>query len=130
MSWDVFDLVMAIKRALGLLRGYELSPSVLAQYKCSVCGVSGVKLWRAIHSADHAWCSKCGMAQAGLPDIDIDDEGMHIANGWRTEQILPNSEEGQTLIPWVPDPDGKTWDTEVPPEACMWWRVLPTRGQK
>lgn len=133
MSKDVHksDLVMAISRAVGFLRGYELPPSVLARYKCSFCGVSGVKLWRAVHSDDEAWCSKCGMAQAGLPDT-IDDEGMYVAEysgraDGRSDSIY-NPKKGKNLLPWVPAPDGETWGyTSVPPEGCEWWRTLPTR---
>ena len=133
MSSDVFksDLFMAMGRAVGFLRGYELPREVLARYKCSFCGVSGVKLWRGIGTAEEAWCAKCAMKQAGFPD-SIDDEGMHVseysgrADG-RSDQIY-NPEQGQSLLPWIPAPDGETWGyTSVPPEGCEWWRALPTR---
>lgn len=88
--------------------------------------VPGVKLWRGIGSAQEAWCATCGMAQAGLPDT-LDVEGKHETDYGRTDQIY-SPKLGQSLLPWVPAPDGETWGyTSVPPEGCEWWRTLPTR---
>ena len=47
------DLIVAIARAAGFLRGYRLEPGVLRRYCCSFCGMDGVKLWEA-------WC--CNVA--------------------------------------------------------------------
>jgi hypothetical protein len=124
------DLLYAISNALGFLRGYLLPKDVLDAYRCTFCGKSGVKLWRAIHSAREAWCSACGTAQAGLADT-VDDQGK-IESGLglgygRSDQIY-SSQQGDNLLPYVPTPDGETWGyTSVPPEGCHWWRSLPTR---
>lgn len=130
---DKTGLSLAISKALGFLRGYELPPEVLARYHCTFCGVSGVKLWRGWGSAQEAWCCKCGTEQAGLPD-DADENGRvpteypsHIDG--RSDQIY-SPKKGQNLLPWVPCPDGETWGyMSVPPEGCEWWRTLPTRRE-
>ena len=76
---------------------------------------------------------QCGTAQAGLLDM-IDDEG-RIPSRYggrldgKSDQIY-SPEQGINLLPWVPTPDGETWGyTSVPPEACAWWRALPTRRE-
>lgn len=125
------DLVVVIAKALGFLRGYKLPPETLEKYRCSFCGVSGVKLWRSIGSDRDAWCSKCGTEQAGLPDT-IDDEGKILDRlsgkvGGRSDQIY-SPKKGLNLLPYVPTPDGETWGyTSVPAEGCEWWKQLPTR---
>jgi hypothetical protein len=130
MSKDRSDFVTAISRAVGLLRGYELPRSVLDKYQCSFCGVSGVKLWRGIGTADQAWCSKCGMAQAGYPDA-IDYNGRHSCGEYGPSDQIYSPKQGQNLLPWVPTPDGETWGySSVPPEGCEWWRALPTRVEQ
>lgn len=124
------DLMEVVDKALGLLRGYELPLEVLAKYKCSVCDISGVKLWRPVNSSEQAWCAKCGMAQAGLSET-INDDGTHVVNRIRdsgrwSDQIY-NPTQGQNLIPWVPTSEGFSWGYGcVPPEGCVWWRSLPT----
>jgi hypothetical protein len=126
------DLFVALGEALGFLRGYLLPKEVLDGYRCSFCGARGVKLWRTVHSAAEAWCSRCGTAQAGLADT-IDAEGRIAAlysgrADGRSDQIY-SPDQGQNLLPWVPAPDGGTWGyTSVPPEGCHWWRSLPTRA--
>lgn len=128
---DKIDLFVAMSEALGLLRGYEPSEEVLAKYRCTFCGISGVKLWRAVHSAEEAWCCKCGTAQAGLPDT-INENGKlasSVMDGQLTDQIY-SPHQGCNLLPWVPCVDGGTWGyTSVPPEGCEWWRNLPTRKE-
>jgi hypothetical protein len=131
-AWDKSvtkgDMIVAAARALGFLTGYELPQAVLANYVCSHCDASGVKLWRAAHSAQEAWCSRCGTSQAGLEDA-IDEQGkMESTIGCgRTDQIY-SSKQGLNLLPWVPDADGSTWGyTSVPAAGVEWWRQLPTR---
>ena len=132
MWWDPeirkHDLVMDISQALGYLRGYVLPPEIIAAYRCTFCGTEGVKLWRAIHSDREAGCSRCGTAQAGLPDtINEDGELIDSIDGRPSDQIY-SSKQGLNLLPYVPTLDGETWGyTSVPPEGCLWWKSLPTR---
>lgn len=121
------DLVEPIAEAVGYLRGYALPPDVLARYVCGTCGARDVKLWRAVHDASRGWCAKCAMAQAGYPDV-IDDRGKHEAGDYGPSDQVYSPAKGQSLLPWVPAPDGAAWCyTSVPPEGCVWWRELPTR---
>lgn len=131
---DKVDLFCAIADALGWLRGYCLSQDRWLAYRCTVCGVHGVKLWRAAHSDSEAWCSACGCAQAGLTD-EVDDEGRRPSElscglDRKSDQIY-SPKQGCCLLPYVPAPDGGTWGyTSVPPEGCHWWRLLPTRKKE
>lgn len=127
------DLYCVIAEALGWLRGYELPAEAWAAYRCTFCGAGGVKLWRAAHSDSQALCSRCGTAQAGLPD-DVDENGRRPSEyssriDRKSDQIY-SPEKGLSLLPYVPCPDGGTWGyTSVPPEGCHWWRSLPTRKE-
>jgi hypothetical protein len=113
--------------------GREAEEDVMAysppmeKYSCSYCGTSGVKLWRAIHSGEEAWCARCATRQAGLPD-DIDDDGRRFSMGQKSDQVY-SPELGLNLLPYVPTPDGSgTWGYSSVPEAGVWWwRNLPTR---
>jgi hypothetical protein len=125
---DKFYFITKASEALGVLRGHELPPEVLAKYVCHVCGVSGVKLWRvASSSCIEGYCSKCGTAQAGLPDT-VDERGkIESKFGDRSDKIY-SSKKGCGLVPWVIDTDGSTWGyTSVAPQGCVWWSQLPTR---
>lgn len=119
-------MFLAAHRAKGVLTGYLLPPEVLDRYVCSTCGIRGVKLWRAVHSAQEAWCAHCGTKQAGLPN-NIDREGRGPCEfGGLSDQIY-SSKKGLNLLPWVPDADGETWGyTSIPSEGVEWWRNLPT----
>lgn len=121
------DVFVPMAEAVGYLRGYQLRDDTVSEYVCGDCGARGVKLWRAVHDSSRGWCSKCGTAQAGLPD-EIDSDGRHPSKfGGMSDQIY-NPEQGTSLLPFVPAPDGETWGyTSVPSEGCLWWRHLPTR---
>lgn len=126
---NLYDLTMCLSDAGGYIRGYLMDPLVSERYVCSTCGARGVKLWRGIGDASEAWCSKCGMAQAGYEDT-VDALGKHTEGRHGISDQIYNPEQGQNLLPYVPAPNegGGTWGyTSVPPEGCLWWQHLPTR---
>lgn len=96
-------------------------------YRCSHCGVHGVKLWRPAGDSSEKWCATCGTAQAGLPD-NIDQFGRREGEyGW-SDQIY-SSNQGLNLVPCIVDPLlGGFWGyTSVPQPGVNWWHNLPTR---
>lgn len=131
---DVYELIPVIERAIGHIKGYNPD---LTDYKCSCCGVTGVKLWRQSYTASPGWCSKCGTAQAGREDT-VDEDGRILRvdeldgtelHGDKIDQIY-GWKQGKGLLPWVPREDGETWGYgHVPPEGVLWWRTLPTRKE-
>lgn len=78
-------------------------------YVCSVCGTTGVKLWRPYQScAVHLFCGACAEK----------DQGKTID--------LSVSDQCRWLVPAVPTLDGSWWGyTSVPAEGCAWWKALP-----
>jgi len=87
-------------------------------YVCSVCGDSGVRLWRqsnTIASCIELMCRGCALKNQtgkghmqGLEGIKTD------CIGW--------------LVPAVPTEEGNTfWGyTSVPPSGVKWWYSLPS----
>jgi len=118
---------------LSYLKGYRPSEGQIEKYHCQKCGRMGVKLWRYTHDGSEGLCSFHATDQAGLRD-EIDEVGkmgMKILPEdeyeERSDQIY-NPEQGSNMLPWVPCPVEGTWGySSVPPEACRWWRELPTR---
>lgn len=91
---------------------------VPADYICTICHVTGCRLWRPYElEADciPLLCVGCGAKDQGMEDVTFG----------RTDRI-------GTLIPAVPAPYDKRrtyWGyTAVPAEALAWWRRLPLRG--
>ncbi len=82
-------------------------------YKCSACGVHGVKLWRQSSVFADAVTLMCG-------DCTVRDQG-HALD-------LSQSDQCWGRCPAIPDLAGSWWGyTSVPPEGCAWWKALPLR---
>ncbi len=93
-------------------------------YRCTVCDVHGVRLWRQYQtcaSAIELMCCDCAALDQGKLGKDdrshsLDDDGDQI--GW--------------MIPAVPTEEGDTyWGyTSVPQAGCDWWYALPMRVEQ
>lgn len=104
-----------------MLFDYTLGTAPKA-YKCSQCGVTHVKMWRAYMSFDSSlFCARCAALHTGKDISSIN------ANGILKSDLGEGDQIGH-LIPAVPTEHGKSyWGyTAVPPEAVKWWQDLPT----
>lgn len=98
-------------------------------YRCATCGAHGVKLWReymtSVDDPELACCDCAGKNQA--VDVGRIDANGTLPSGYgdRTDQI-------GWRVPAVPMENGQTfWPyTTAPPDACEWWRRLPSRKRK
>jgi hypothetical protein len=96
------------------------------EYKCTVCGATGVKLWRQYQTfLEHInlLCGPCALNDQKLfGDTIIDTEGKILTNyGIRTDSI-------GWLVPAIPDDTGTFWGyLSVPSHLVDWWRRLPLR---
>lgn len=85
-------------------------PEVPKTYKCSKCGIRGVKLWRPYNSFNiELLCAACAeIDQKKKVDLEKSDQ-----IGW--------------FIPAVPSEDGVGyWGyTSVPQAGVDWWKKLP-----
>ncbi len=96
------------------------------RYRCTSCGVHGVKLWREyqtiarVTTLECATCAIKSQKKTGTVDENAlwDDPTMP---GRKTDQI-------GWRIPAVPTEDGSTfWGySSVPGAAVVWWKRLPT----
>ncbi len=101
------------------------SKTVPANYKCQVCGASGIKLWRMyMTTAPDLLCASCAAKDQGQ-DISTLDEHGELDNGYGggTDQI-------GWFIPAVPSPDGSYWGyASIPERASRWWMRLPNKKE-
>jgi len=86
------------------------------EYKCSVCGASGVKLWREYnmffnHQTYRCVDCACHNQKKAVAEVNI-------ASGW-----VGN------LVAAVPTPDGESyWGlSSIPKDGVDWWQRLPLR---
>lgn len=101
-----------------------------SSYRCTCCGVGGVKLWREYQTfLEHQklYCATCA-GEAQKEDVsDIDAAGLRSCEigAGRTDQI-------GWLIPAVPTENNDTfWGyTSVPQAGVEWWKRLPTLSAK
>lgn len=81
-----------------------------ADYVCTTCKATGVKLWRESHTFLDSLSLACAAccAKEGHP-VDLSD-----------------SDQTMRRVPAVPDLRGSYWGyTSVPPEGVAWWKALP-----
>lgn len=86
----------------------------LDNYKCSVCDITGVKLWResSFCLPVDLFCIECGKKNQDLPDWNFNSKY------GRTDQL-------GNLLPAVPTEDGSFWGySSVPSNDCRWWHQL------
>ena len=85
-------------------------------YRCQVCGVIGVKLWRYYQTMKlELFCVECAHKEQ--------DKEMKIKNGF-----LEGCDQVGWLVPAVPtfDPLQSYWGyTSVPNVGVLWWARLP-----
>lgn len=106
-------------------------------YKCSVCKIHGVKLWRQYQTfADQLelMCAECAIKDQSSGEsssisklavkgpILVDEDGRHEGEHGKSDQI-------GWLVPAVPDEEGYSyWGyTSVPQAGVNWWKQLPTK---
>lgn len=107
----------------------DYSQGAPPEYKCSKCGVTGVKLWRWYGSQCPALvCAECASHISGVGSgvsISVDDEGMH------TDELGERTDKIGGYIPAYPTQDGKAYwgyqATKRPNGASAWWKRLATR---
>lgn len=105
------------------------SPTPPAGYRCSTCGVHGVKLWREYQtflSHQTLSCGACACRAAGddYQAVEDPDRPGHVRCG-RTGRLY--GDQIGWRVPAVPTADGETyWGySSVPDEGCRWWYALP-----
>ena len=85
-------------------------------YRCSECGVRGVKLWRPPNCGSPLKCARC------LTDKPIDAEGLNEGEFGKSDQVgwyLP-------AVPTTEGPESYWGYTSVPDDRVKWWKELPT----
>jgi hypothetical protein len=103
------------------------SKEVPDNYRCTVCGRHGCKMWRQYNTmADYIelLCVDCAMKDQKVL-YAVDDNGYHKSEfGDRIDQI-------EWLIPAIPTDGIDTyWGyTSVPQNGVKWWRRLPLRAK-
>lgn len=93
-------------------------------YKCSVCGARGKKMWRQYQtflSHIELMCAECALK-------DQKKQGPVDELGYLQDDLCGRIDQIGWMIPAVPDEEGQTyWGyTSVPQEGVLWWRRLPT----
>src|SRR5688572_17950138 len=98
-----------------------------ADYKCSKCGATGIKLWRQYQTfADYIdlLCAADAMKAEKKKGV-VGEDGKRESEYGMTDQI-------GDLVPAVPTQEGDTyWGyTSVPQDGVDWWKRLPTRKEQ
>jgi len=93
-------------------------------YRCGVCKITGVKLWREYQTfSPKLLCVRCACRNQNVP-CNVDDDGK------RPSELHPSMRTDQIgwYVPAIPDEEGiGFWGyTSVPERGCAWWRNLPT----
>ena len=90
----------------------ESSAPTCAEQVCTVCGASGVRIWRPAQSwPDRLLCFTCACA----------DQHKDIV-----EMAAEKSDQIGWLVPAVPDGEGSWWGyTSVPQAGVDAWHALP-----
>lgn len=104
---------------------YEPGAKIPKGYRCTTCGVHGVKLWREYQTcADQTElvCCVCAGKSQNEDVSNINPEGEILTkHGDRTDSI-------GWRVPAIPTEEGDTfWGyTTVPRAGVLWWKSLPT----
>jgi len=83
-------------------------------YACSICGASGVKLWRQYQTLAERVLLMC-------LEHALEDQKANLSSG----RFYPNGDQIGWLVPAVPV-DNTFWGyTSVPQDRVDWWKALP-----
>lgn len=106
-------------------------------YRCTFCGVSGVKLWRHYQSClSELFCVDCACQResclANFRDASkVGPDGFHNASGNRTYKYRTCELNG--LVPCITDEEGtEVWGycASIPRPRRVWWFIiLPLRDR-
>lgn len=93
----------------------KAEPNYRRDYKCAICGIDGVRLWRDYNTCASAVDLRCVVCAAKL---DKKLEGPFV---------FADGDQLGGLVPAVPTEDGSTfWGySSVDGEGVLWWNALP-----
>jgi hypothetical protein len=99
-------------------------------YRCSECGAGGCKLWRESYVTLDQVELKCARCTGKHEDRDVstlDADGKVEISYTPNQTYKQRTDQIGNWLPAVPTGDGSFWGyTSVPPEGCLWWRLLPS----
>ena len=102
-----------------------------ANYKCDICGNSGVRLWRPSFASCPLICKIClkkRPPREKAPDPKRIPENIILANLSRDYQLIQFVHGTTVMFPAYPSGDGKIWNNFCEPdEVREWWNKLPTK---
>lgn len=91
-------------------------------YKCSTCGVTGMKLWRDYGYCDELWCATCCeriIAEKGCKTDPFDEPPGPL-------DMMRSGFSGVAAIPTDGDCDSYQSAGALKAEQLLWWHALPT----
>lgn len=96
------------------------------EYKCSVCGKTGIKLWRDYQVFHNLYCVDCAKKDQGV-EYEVYENGLH-ESFWRGES-MGTTDQIKWLVPAIPYKDEYAfWSyTSVPQDRIVWWQKLPLK---
>lgn len=101
-------------------------------YHCTLCGMSGVKLWREYSTfLNHQclYCLECACKDEERDDVRPSEDGRSLVQLQRFghKDVEFTCDQIGGLVPAVPTEEGDTfWGyTSAPPPGCAWWWRLP-----
>lgn len=98
------------------------------EYKCSVCGKTGVKLWIDYQTFHFdLYCVDCAKESQGV-EYEVYENGKH-ENFYKGES-MGMTDQIRWLVPAVPvenEPESFWGYTSVPQDRIIWWEKLPLK---
>lgn len=99
------------------------------EYKCTTCGVEGVKLWREYNiflSHQTLECVDCACKSQDKDASLVDEDGMRPCNSG-----LVTTDQIGWRVPACPTENGTFWGyTSVPQKDVLKWKSLPLRKKE
>ena len=111
---------------------------VPSDYRCSKCGLHGVKLWRNSHvflDSVNVMCATCALANEGCPgpmDAQGRREVRYFVDAKTGAPFTETTDQIGTMVPAVPVVHRGAIETywgysSVPKVDVDWWVALPTK---